>query len=179
MSRMHYIAVNRELPIGPRGRTEPKQIGMSIEDLKKTKACAPIEELIKSGILIPEKVTVYNSFEDLACINIQNLGAQDEVVKKHFKNKYVYRLFGSFRFSEKLKKFSSQDYLGNKKCVNLLINLIKENVSDNEYVEVYTCWADEEGEERDISLDKEIDLKNFSTEQEFEFKEREYVKFKG
>ncbi len=56
MSFMHYISANKELSLGVMGKKEPKQIGMSLEELKKTKACMQIETLIKKGILIPEKV---------------------------------------------------------------------------------------------------------------------------
>ena len=46
MSFVHYISVNKELPLGVRGKKKPKQIGISLEELKKTKAFMSIETLI-------------------------------------------------------------------------------------------------------------------------------------
>jgi len=179
MSFMHYISANKELPLGVRGKKKPKQIGMSLEELKKTKACMPIETLIEKGILIPEKVKVYDSLDDLGIIKIDNIKDVNEVVKKHFKNKFVYKFYGSFHLSEKLKNHSLEYYNRHKKCLEELFKYIKENISDGEEFEIYTCWADEESEERNMELDKVIDLKNFIIPESFDFVEREYMVIKG
>jgi hypothetical protein len=179
MSLMHYISANKELPLGVIGKKEPKQIGMSLEKLKKTKACMPIETLIEKGILVPEKVKVYDSLDDLGIIKIGNIYDGNEVVKKHLKNKFVYKLYGSFHLSERLKNHSIESYNRHKKCLEELFKYIKENISDEEEFEIYTCWANEEGEERNMELDKVIDLKSFIIPESFDFIEKEYIVIKG
>lgn len=179
MSFMNYISANKELPLGVRGKKEPKQIGMTLEELKKTKACMPIETLIEKGILIPEKVKVYDSLDDLGIIKISNIYDRNEVVKKHFKNKFVYKFYGSFNLSERLKNHSIEAYNSNKKCLEELFKYIEENISDGEEFEIYTCWADEEGGERNKKLDKVIYLKSFVIPESFDFQEREYIVIKG
>lgn len=152
---------------------------MSLEELKKTKACMSIETLIERGILIPEKVKVYDSLDDLGIIKIGNINDVNEVVKRHFKNKFVYRFYGSFHLSERLKNHSLEVYNRHKKCLEELFKYIEENISDGEEFEIYTYLADEEGGERNKKLDKVIYLKNFTIPESFDFAEREYIVIKG
>ncbi|EHJ00102.1 hypothetical protein CDLVIII_3541 [Clostridium sp. DL-VIII] len=35
MSLMHYISANKELPLGVSGKKEPKQIGISLNEIKE------------------------------------------------------------------------------------------------------------------------------------------------
>lgn len=91
----------------------------------------------------------------------------------------MYKFYGSFHLSERLKSHSIEAYNSNKKCLEELFKHIEENISDGEEFEIYTCWADEEGEERNKKLDKVIDLKSFVIPESFDFQEREYIVIKG
>lgn len=95
-----------------------------------------------------------------------------------FKNPYIYQLsasWGSFIINEKIKNWDIEHYKANLKCINELFNYIRRIISDNEEIEIYTCWADEEGEERNYNLNTIIDLKTFSIGDNFELKERQYI----
>lgn len=177
MSYMYYIAANKELTLGERGRKAPK-IGMDIESLKKTKSCIPIEEAIAEGILQPDEVEIYDSMEDVAGIFIENITFRNQDVRKHFKNKFIYEVspsWGKFFLNKKLQDYSVESYNANRKCLKELLSLIRENIDENRYIEIYTCWAGEEGKERNKKLDKAININTFIIPVDFEFKEGEYI----
>lgn len=186
MSIFHYIAASKELPLGSFGRRK------SIRDKKKTMIrSAPTMELPKKGIphekfmdlqgIREEEIVVYDTFEDAAGIYISELPAECKAIKKHFKNAYVYQVspnFGIFLINEAMKTMHQQMYKANEKCISELFNYLRQNINDNEEIELYSCWADEEEKERDGELDKIIDIASFKVKDNFQLMERQYIIFK-
>lgn len=64
------------------------------------------------------------------------------------------------------------------KCVRELFKYIKQNLVSDEEMEFYTCWAEEEDQEKNKSLDKVISLNNYNFDTPFKFEDKEYIIFK-
>lgn len=182
MSMFHYIAASRELPTGsfggrkPKAGEPPKVIRFNAVMLPK--GSVPLEQIIDLSDVKDDEIKVYETYEDAAGICIQSLEEWNKGIKTQFKNHYVYQLsasWGSFSLNEKIKNCDIEHYKANIKCINELSNYIRRNIKENEEIEIYTCWANEEGEERNHNLDTVIDLKTFNIGDNFEFKERQYI----
>lgn len=182
MSMYHYIAASRELPTGSFGGGKPKAGEppkvIRFKSLMLPKGVAPLEKIIDISKFKEDETEEYDTYEDAAGIYIQNLEEWNKGIKAQFKNPYIYQLsasWGSFILNEKIKNWDIEHYKANLKCINEFFYYIRRNIFENEEFEIYTCWANEEGEERNHNLDTVIDLKTFSIGDHFEFKERQYI----
>jgi len=186
MSMFHYIAANKELPTGSFGGRNPKAgeppKAIRFNSVMLPKGAVPLEQIMDLSKFKDGEMEEYDTYEDAAGIFIQNLEEWNKGIKVQFRNHFVYQFsasWGSFNLNEKIKNWDIEHYKANLKCINELFNYIRRNISENEEIEIYTCWANEEGEERNLNLDTVIDLKTFSIGDHFEFKERQYILVRG
>lgn len=187
MSMTHYIASTKKLPLGEFGSSKAKicDINEKVKAIKFTSVqlpedYVPLENIIDLTELDIKKneIEIYETYNDAAGIYVQNIELQDEKIRKHFKNKFIYKVspnWGKFFFSKELLSSDPQMYMLNKKCVNELFAYIRQNICENEEIEIYTCFINEECDERNDNLDMVIDLQNFNSSDGFELKEKQYV----
>ena len=181
----YYIASPRELPIGKFG---VQRINNDNSGVKKTvirfagftpsKDYIPLEQIVDIKDIPKEQIEEFNSFEDASGLYVEAIEENRQRVKHHFKNKFVYQfsaVWGKFVLNNELKKLDYEMYKANRKCINELFNFIRNNSIENDELEIYSCWVDEEGFEKNRNLCKEIDLKLFTLEDSFNFKDREYI----
>jgi hypothetical protein len=153
MSLIHYIAANKELPVG---------------------------EFIENRNYInkEECENIYGYDQQAGSIFVENINHENESIQKKFIGRYIYMVFaniGKFYIDEQLKNKDLQRYRINRKCIIEFFNYIYKNIEFDEEIEVYTCWYGEESKEKNSNLDKIISLNNFKLEDNFEFKERQYI----
>lgn len=186
MSFMYHIASNKELPLGSFGgkksyklenaKKETKAFKILSADLPKS--AVPLEQIIDLSHIKEDEIEVYDTFEDAAGIYVENIHPSNENVRKHFKNKFIYQVsenIGKFFFDPELLKNDRETFLANRKCITTLFDCIRNNISENECIEIYTCWYGKEGEERNYNLDTVIKLNDFIIGDSFELKEGQYI----
>ena len=185
MSMAYYIASSKELPLGEFQSNKVKISGSNNKDIKAIKIISgqlskdytPVDKIIDiSDLKIGEDgIKVYETYVDAAGIYIKNIELQDEKMKKQFKNKYIYEVspnWGKFLISEGLKNQFPDVFAINKKCINDLFEYIRQNISNNDEIEMYTCWI---GQESDQNFHTVIDLKDFILGDNFKFEENQYI----
>lgn len=185
MSLLHYLAANKLLPTGEFGSIKIKDannpkaiVFLKAEQLEGT---TPLNQIIDMPELQEDEIVVYESSEDAAGIYIMAIDHEYRSVQKQFKNKFVYSLspnFGIFQVDDELKRISIECYRDNKKCVDTLFNFIYSQVTPGESIELYSCWAGEEEEEKNGKLDTCIDISTFEMGRTFKLQERQYIRFK-
>ncbi|AEV69445.1 hypothetical protein [Acetivibrio clariflavus] len=157
MSMIHYLAANRELPLGSFNSTEKN---------------APDSER-----------RVYKSMEEAAGIYMEKLDPKiySGEIAKHFKNSNIYVVspnFGKFFIYPDLKERFEESYNANRKCLIELFKYIRDNICEGEEFEIYSCWTGEESI-HDNKVYKVIDLKSFKMDDEFSLDDKEYILIKG
>jgi hypothetical protein len=186
MSLFHYIGANKELPLGKRGskkiddghESESKRLAIRIKNTNLPKGMIPLEQIIDLSHIKPDNIEEYETMEDAAGIYIEEVPQCYSSIKNHFKSKYVYQVsasFGNFLLNKSLKERYSESYSANKKCLKELFKLIEENINEDENMEIYSCWADEEDEPRNRKLDMSINLVSFEIGDNFELKDKQYI----
>ncbi|AZT89654.1 hypothetical protein ELD05_02715 [Caldicellulosiruptor changbaiensis] len=181
MSLFHYIAAGKELKLGSfglkqsEGEKRKKWLEKFFEEAKN-KPKGTIFELIDLTNINEDEIEVYDTWEDATGIYVEEITKEEEEVRKHFKNKFVYRIFGNFYISERLKRINYEKYKAHKKAINLLFDYISSNLSEGEIIEVYSCYWGEWDREPEIISN--IDLNNFELPEEFELRCGEYIVFK-
>lgn len=163
MSVMYYIASNRELPIGESGirklksADNPKMIRFIDEE--PSEGSVPLESIIDLSGIPEDEIECYQSYEDAAGICIREIRGVEECVRIQFQNKWVYSLqatWGNFTLNEVQKIHFPQMYKANMKCITELMDYCKRNM--NGEMELYICWAGDEGKIRDQRTDKVISM---------------------
>jgi hypothetical protein len=118
---------------------------------------------------------------ELPGIYIEPLHNRNIVIKKHFESTYVYGIaanWGGFFLNSLMKKDFPEDYKCNVKCIKELFRLMQDYGADGDEFELYSCWYDEEHEARDDSLTAVIDLRSFTVQDNFQLKDKQYIKVK-
>jgi hypothetical protein len=186
VSLFHYIGANKELPLGERGSkkvdnwhgVDNKRVAMSIKNSNIPEVGRPLEQIIDMSHIKCNEIEQYETMEDAAGIYIQDIHPRYSEIKKHFRSKYIYQIsanIGCFLLNKRLVELNSERYIINKKCLNELFKFIEENINENEEMEIYTCWADEEEEPGNRKLDMIINLNSFEIGDDFELKDKQYI----
>jgi len=186
MSIMHFLAANKEMPLGSFGEKSIKNAtkdkkAIQFKNVELPEGYIPLEQVIDLSDIKEEEIEVYSTYEDAAGIYVEKVPTENENVKKHFRNQFVYLVsanIGKFIVNDEIKKANEQMYLANKKCVSELFEYIRNNKGENEEFELYSCWFGEEEQERDINLDTVIELKEFQIGDNFYLKEQQYITVK-
>jgi len=182
MSVMYYIAANKELPTGESGSRKiksaenPKMI--QFLDEAPPDGSTQLNSIIDLSGITEAQIETYQSHEDAAGIYVEEIGESERDVRIQFKNKCIYSLqpnWGKFLLYEELRIEFPESYSVNRKCITELMDYCCRNLNDSEELELYTCWADEEGEKRDPTLDRKISIKSISPEEFFEIEDRQYI----
>lgn len=187
MSQFHYIASPIELEVGSFGsnKTEIREIEIinprliRINLTKEIKFHFPIDKS-KTVEDIKNELEVYETEEDAAGIFISSLYEGFSEVRRHFKNRFVYMIsanFGDFIYTDNLNRLSIERYKANIKCKKVLFEYIRESLNQGEFMEFFSSWADEEGLERNKSLDTTIYLDETETLSDFKIEDRQYIRF--
>ena len=172
MTLYHYIAADRPLPTGEYGR---KFTLKKFSELPEPTDEDDIRHFIDESEFCDQYVQVFETELDFAGIGIHELDG--EYPKIHVLTKpYVYLLDGNFAMHEADLQEYPLSYEIAFKCFRELFNYINEHIPTRETVEIYSCWSGEEDQERDESLDLEIDLKTFNLGGTLEFQEKQLVK---
>lgn len=188
MSMMHYIAANRELPLGESGGKKLRDVDESrhkvkairFQRMEQPEGSVPLDQIIDLSDIKEEETVVYETLEDAAGIYVQEIEPRAEIVRKQFKNRYVYQLssgFGDFFLNKDLQTLYPDRFAANRKCLKELFDYIGRNIGDHEEIELYTCWYGEEEEEKNQALTAAVDLKTFSLGNDFKFSDRQYITF--
>ena len=186
MSIYHYIGANKKLPLGERGRKkidsshgeDNQKTVIRIENYTLPEGSIPLEQIIKMPNINSNEIEEYETMEDAAGIYIGDIYPSHSKIKKHFKSKYIYQFsanFAYFSLNERLLELDSEMYLVNKKCFNELFKYIEENINENEEIEIYSCWDNEEEEPRIKRLDMIINLNSFEIGVNFELEDKQYI----
>ncbi|WP_232841466.1 hypothetical protein [Caldicellulosiruptor acetigenus] len=178
---MHYIAANKELPVGgfgfkqSEGEQRKKWLDMVYKQAKN-KEKGTIFEFVDIEDIDWDNIEIYDSLEDATGITVCDLTDEEMAVKENFKNPFVYRLTGIFYFSEKMKERDLELYKARKKELNVLFEYISSNITGEEIIELYSCeWGKWTEKPKIIT---EIDLSTFVFPEEFELRCGEYIIFK-
>jgi len=186
VSLYHYIGSKRELPLGQRGgvRVENKdnKSAFNIIVFKNGDPPAiPVERLYDTAEIKEDEIEVYDSMLDLVGIYISRLNEKNMLIRKHFENPFVYMIepsWGGFDLSPLLKQNFPEYYKRHVKCIEELFKLMQDYGTDGDEFELYSCWINEENEPRDDSLTRVIDLSSFTLADNFELKDKQYIKIK-
>lgn len=135
MSVHHFIAANKELPIGSFGY---KWIWKPASELAREGQ----HRLEQSQYFQEPYVKVFEKLEDTYGIDIIMLDGYDGI-KAKFRNKYVYELLCSHH----------------RKGYRELFTYIDTHLSSDEEIEIYTCLDGHELQKKDDDLDATVNLK--------------------
>lgn len=182
MSLFYYIASGRELPIGSFGK---KKTTMTLIDYvthvnPAEKDHPTMQRLLEKYPQGDKLIEIYETEEDAAGLYITGpILNQDS--SRLIRYPLVYQVNpegGSFQINDEIKQSHPTYYQNSKKCLIELLNYLHCNMASGEEIELYSCWA--HGQERfveapDKELDLVLDLSTFRLENEFEWKERQYI----
>ncbi|KZS48850.1 hypothetical protein AWU65_24390 [Paenibacillus glucanolyticus] len=184
MTLFYYIAASHELPTGSFGQ---KKTVMTINDYvtnvnPAAKDQRNMQILLEKYPKGEKLMEVYDSEEDAAGIFIT--GPITIQASHLFRHPFVYQVNpegGSFKINEEIKQSHPISYQTSKKCLIELFEYLHRNMELGEDSELYSCWAS--GKERFLDapkkeLDLVIELSSFRLENEFEWKERQYIRIK-
>lgn len=152
---------------------------------------------------IISELEVYESEEDAAGIYIYKL-PKDHPIKRHFSNEFIYGVSGNFgsllyndtvakvfdknyrddmnsssenKFDEEFLRSCVESYKANEKCKKVLCNYIKDRLYENQYMELFSSWSDEEELERKETLDAKVYLDDIESINDLRIEDRQYVRF--
>lgn len=153
---------------------------------------------------IKRELEVYETEEDAAGIFVQDLHRNFIGVKKHFENEFIYMVLssmGSLLYDDNLKKVYDGDYENitdknyknllsadfikvciesykiKEKTKHVLLKYIRDSLNENQYIEFFSSWADEEELERNKSLDTIIYLDDLDAINNLRIQDRQYIRF--
>lgn len=175
MTLFYYIAASRELPIGSFGQ---KKTLMTLIDYvthvnPAEKDHPPMQRLLEKYPKGDKLIEIYETEEDAVGLYItEPILNQDS--SQLFRYPLVYQVNpegGSFQISDEIKQSHPTYYKNSKKCLVELFEYLRRNMETGEEIELYSCWA--HGRERFVEAPiKEL---TFQLENEFEWKERQYI----
>jgi hypothetical protein len=180
----YYIAARHELPTGSFG--QKKTVVTIIDYVSHVNPAAkdqvPMQILLEKYPQGDKLIDVYETEEDAAGLYISGpISRQSSYPITH---PFVYQVNpegGSFKINDEIKRSHPISYQINKKCLNELFDYMRRNIKTDESLELYSCWAN--GQERFSDAPKKelnliIELSTFRMENEFEWKERQYITVK-
>ncbi|WP_028612565.1 hypothetical protein [Paenibacillus harenae] len=181
----YYIAAAHELPTGSFG--QKKTFITLIDYVTKVNPAArnqlPTQLLLEKYPQGDKLMEIYETEEDAAGLYITGpITRQD--YSHLFRHPWVYQVDpegGSFKINDEIKQSHPLSYKTSKKCLTELFAYLRRNMGNGEDIELYSCWA--YGQERFADtpkkeLDHVLELSTFQLENEFEWKERQYIRVK-
>jgi len=103
-----------------------------------------------------DKIMIFEDFQDEKA---------KENVKKHFSTKFVYQFLTlsdpSIWFNKHYKRDFPKSNLKSQESFKALCQFLDSHLREGDYCELYTCWAGDEEEDRNMELDQTIYLNNF------------------
>lgn len=182
MTLFYYIAASRELPTGSFGQ---KKTVMTLSHYvthvnPAAKDHPPMQILLEKYPQGDKLMEIYETEEDAAGLYIT--GPIPNQASSHlFRHSLVYQVNpegGSFQINDEIKQSHPTSYQTSKKCLTELFDYLRRNMEIGEELELYSSWA--HGRERFLEtpkteLDLVLELSTFRLENEFEWKERQYI----
>jgi len=182
----YYIAASRELPTGSFGQ---KKTVMTLTDYvtnvnPAAKDHPPMQILLEKYQRGDNLMEIYETEEDAAGLYITG-PIPNEDFSHLFRHSFVYQVNpegGSFQINDEIKQTHPTSYQTSKKCLTELFDYLLLNLEIGEEVELYSCWA--HGRKRFFEtpkkeLDLVLELSTFRLENEFEWKERQFIRVKN
>lgn len=183
MSLFYYIAAAHELPVGSFGKR--KTVMTLLDYVTNVNPAAkdqfPLQILMEKYPEGDKLMEIYETEEDAAGLYIAGpIIGQD--YSHVFRHPFVYQVHpdgGSFQINDEMKGSQPLGYQTSKKCLTELFDYLRRNMGAGEELELYSCWAD--GQERftdtpRTELNLVLELSGFQLEDEFEWKERQYIR---
>ncbi|RED66331.1 hypothetical protein [Cohnella lupini] len=185
MTLFYYIASNRELPIGSFGQKKTVMtLNHYVTHVNPVAKDHPSMQILLAKYPEGDKrMEIYETEEDAAGLYIIGpIHIQDS--SNIFRNPLVYQVNsegGSFQINNEMKRSLPTYYQTSKKCLSELFAYLGRNVEIGEELELYCCWA--HGKERFLEapnkeLNLALELSTFRFDDEFEWKERQYISIK-
>lgn len=183
MTQFYYIAAAHELPTGSFGKNGTTitlidyvtNVNPAVKDQWTMKA---LLEKYPEGDKLME---IYETEEDAAGLYVSGpLTAQN--YSHVFRQPIVYQVDadgGSFKIDDEMKRSQPLSYRTSLKCLTELFHYLRRNMREGEEVELYSCWADGRGRFADApqkELDLKLDLSAFQLGDEFDWKDRQYIR---
>jgi hypothetical protein len=88
-----------------------------------------------------------------------------ESVKKHFSTMFVYEALTKSRssiwFNKSYNRYFPTNNTESQESFLALCQLLNTYLQEGDYCELYICWAGDEEEDRNVELDRTINLNNF------------------
>ena len=165
MTVHHFIAANKELPVGKYGMNA---IVKPISDVNIPLVGHGVKKEKRNKYKKTEKqheqyALVYETLEDSYGISIYDSGGYKKLVQHKFTNPHIYELTLN----------------GDNKVYRELFTYINDHLEDNEKIELYTCLDGHEHKPRNPGLDIVINLKTFKFTNylgSYKLNERAYIK---
>jgi replication fork clamp-binding protein CrfC len=95
MSIMHFLAANKEMPLGSFGEKRIKSAtkdkkAIQLKNVELPEGYIPLEQVIDLSDIKEEEIEVYSTYEDAAGIYVEKVPTENENVKKTFSESFVY-----------------------------------------------------------------------------------------
>ncbi|MDQ8738065.1 hypothetical protein [Paenibacillus sp. LHD-38] len=185
MTQFYYIAASHELPTGSFGQ---KKTAMTlihyVTHMNPAAKDHPFMQILLEKYPQSDKLMeIYETEEDAAGLFITgHITNQDS--SHLFRHPLVYQVNsegGSFHINDEIKQISLSSYKSNKKCLTELFDYLRLHMEIGEELELYSCWA--QGRERFLEtpkkeLDLVLELSTFRLGNEFEWKDRQFIRVK-
>ncbi|WP_256757564.1 hypothetical protein [Cohnella sp. WQ 127256] len=183
MTLFYYFATSHEFPTGSFGQKKTVMTLMHyVTHVNPSEKENPFMQVLLEKYPEGDKLMdIYETEEDAAGLYITGpIPIQDP--SHVFRHPFVYQVNsegGSFHINDEIKESFPTSYQKNKKCLTELFDYLRQNMELGEELELYSCWA--HGRERLLEppnkeLDLVLDLTTFRLENEFEWKERQYIR---
>lgn len=172
MTMFYYIGANYPLPMGSYGENYTLK---KLKDIPKPSDPNDLRNIMDLSHLENEWTKVYETELDFTYVAITELREPKLKEKLPMTKSYIYELGGSFQLREEDKINHFPSYQVNEKCVKELLSYVERELNEGEYIEVYSCWAEEEA--MPIHEEVTIHLSAFKLGTTFEIKERQLIKF--
>lgn len=184
MSIAYYIAANKELPLGYTSDNWDNEKEIKVIRILSLEASKEEEDTTTISIpeVLEDEIKICNTMDELASTYVTNVDDETKsALKKQFKNSFIYEIspvWGEFSLKSKMREENIEEYKTCKKCIEELFKYIGDNLNNQEEIELYACYIDEESEKRNMSLDRNIILSEFELKEGFEIQDRQYVKIR-
>lgn len=159
MTLAHFLGADWPLPTGYFGYNYSYQ---KYSEIHLTDDKNALHNIIDLSHLNDTKVQVYETELDAVGLEIGEFLYPPFRENKIITKPYVYGFNGeACNITEEIRAGYPELYQQNLKCLNLLLSLMDEHLSEGESIEIYSCWDSETWMERNALLDRALHLPSF------------------
>lgn len=160
MTLTHFLGADRPLPTGDFGYVYSYQKYSEIPNPEDMHAI-----FLMSGYTLTNDshVQVFAQGLDAVGLEIGEFLYPPFRENKIITKPYIYGFNGeACNITEEIRAGYPELYQQNLKCLNLLLSLMDEHLSEGECIEIYSCWDNETWMERNAELDRALHLPSFN-----------------